>query len=142
MHQIPSSDIEGEANRFAAEFMMPEKDIGPHLRGLSIQKLAAMKPVWKMSMAAMLKRGYDLGKTSVSMYRKLNTQIAKYGFKTAEPIPIDQEEPTVLRDLINVHLKEHGYSQSELADLLLAGETRFRKFYLPSETSNQLRLVG
>ena len=142
MHQTPSADIENEANRFAAEFMMPEKEIGPHLRGLSIQKLAAMKPVWKMSMAAILKRSYDLGKTSVSMYRKLNTQISKYGFKTAEPVSIAPEEPTVLRDLINIHLKEHGYSRAELADLLLAGETRFSKFYFPSETSNQLRLVG
>lgn len=142
MHQIPSSDIENEANRFAAEFMMPEKDMGPHLRGLSIQKLAAMKPVWKMSMVSMLKRSYDLGKISVSMYRKLNTQISKYGFKTAEPVPISQEEPTVLRDLINVHLKEHGYSPSELAELLLTGEARFRKFYFPNDTSKQLRLVG
>jgi hypothetical protein len=101
-----------------------------------------MKPVWKVSMAAMPKRSYDLGKTSLSMYPKLNTQISKYGFKTAGPIPIIPEEPTVLRDLINVHLKEHGYSRSELADLLLAGEARFRKFYFPNETSNQLRLVG
>jgi len=142
MHQTPSADIESEANRFAAEFMMPEKDIGPHLRGLSIQKLAVMKPVWKMSMAAMLKRSYDLGKVTVSMYRKLNTQISKYGFKTVEPVSIAPEEPTVLRDLINVHLREHGYSRTELADLLLAGEARFRKFYLPEEASNQLRLVG
>ena len=142
MHQIPSADIENEANRFAAEFMMPEKDIGPHLRGLSIQKLAAMKPVWKMSMSAILKRGYDLGKISVSMYRKLNTQISKYGFKTAEPVPIAPEQPTVVKELIKVHLNEHGYSRSELADLLLAGETRFSRLYFPSETSSQLRLVG
>jgi Zn-dependent peptidase ImmA (M78 family) len=142
MHQIPSSDIENEANRFAAEFMMPEKDIGPHLRGLSLQKLASMKPVWKMSMASLLKRSYDLGKISVFMYRKLNTQISKYGYKTAEPIEIPQEEPTVLRDLINVHLNEHGYSESELAEMLLAGHERYRKFYAPKDASKQLRLVG
>jgi Zn-dependent peptidase ImmA (M78 family)/transcriptional regulator with XRE-family HTH domain len=141
MHQIPSADIEKEANRFAAEFMMPEKEIGPHLRQLSIQKLASMKPYWKMSMASMLKRSFDLGKISVFMYRKLNTQISKYGFKLIEPLPIASEEPTVLKDLINVHLTEHGYSLSELAQLLMAGEARFRKFYYPNESLNKLRVV-
>src|SRR5205085_11537320 len=81
MHPIPTPDLDNEANRFAAEFLMPAKDIGPHLRPLSIQRLAAMKPYWKASMAAILRRAFDLNKVSVSTYRKLNTQISKYGLK-------------------------------------------------------------
>lgn len=142
MHQVPSAEIEKEADRFAAEFMMPEKEIGPHLRQLSLQKLAAMKPYWKMSMASILRRAFDLNKISVFMYRKLNTQISKYGFKTKEPVSIASEEPTVLADLVKLHLTEHGYSRTELAnDVLKAGDNRFRRFYFPQET-NRLRIAG
>jgi Zn-dependent peptidase ImmA (M78 family)/transcriptional regulator with XRE-family HTH domain len=146
MHQIPTSDIEREADRFAAEFLMPEKEIGPHLRHLSIQRLAAMKPYWKVSMAAILRRSFDIGKITVSTYRKLNTQISKYGLKLNEPAPIPNEEPEVIRDIIDVHRKDHGYSLMELLQLIRSTERKYRRFYLAGEsespTEPRLQLVG
>lgn len=140
MHQIPTADIEKEADRFAAEFLMPDKEIGPHLRQLSIQKLASMKPYWKVSMAAILRRAFDLTKITVFTYRKLNTQISKYGLKTNEPAPIPIEEPEVIKDIIDVHRKDHGYSLMELLQLMRSTERKYRKFYLSEETPDEPRL--
>jgi Zn-dependent peptidase ImmA (M78 family)/DNA-binding XRE family transcriptional regulator len=143
MHQIPTPDIETEANRFAAEFLMPEKDIGPHLRQLSLQKLAAMKPYWKVAMSAILKRAYDLGKVTQFMYRKLNTQISKHGLKTNEPVHIPIEEPEVIKDILDTYRLDHGYSLTELLDLMRSTERKYRKFYLNGETPpSRLQLVG
>lgn len=143
MHQIPTPDIEREADRFAAEFLMPEKEIAPHLRQLSIQRLAAMKPYWKVSMAAILRRAFDLGKITVFTYRKLNTQISKYGLKINEPVSIPIEEPEVIKDIIDVHHKDHGYSLIELLQLMRSTEKKYRKFYLSDEPpAPRLQLVG
>jgi Zn-dependent peptidase ImmA (M78 family)/transcriptional regulator with XRE-family HTH domain len=143
MHQIPTPDIEREADRFAAEFLMPQKDIGAHLRQMSIQKLASMKPYWKVSMSAILRRAFDLGKISQFTYRKLNTQISKYGLKTNEPVPIPIEEPEVIKDIIDVHRKEHGYTLMELLQLMHSSENMYRKFYLSDESpQTRLQLVG
>lgn len=143
MHQIPTPDIETEANRFAAEFLMPEKDIGPHLRQLSLQKLAGMKPYWKVAMSAILKRAFDLGKISPFMYRKLNTQINKYDLRINEPVHIPIEEPEVIKDIIDAYRTDHGYSFVELLDLLRSTERKYRRFYLDGETPpSRLQLVG
>jgi Zn-dependent peptidase ImmA (M78 family)/DNA-binding XRE family transcriptional regulator len=143
MHQIPTPDLEREADRFAAEFLMPEKEIAPHLRHLSIQKLASMKPYWKVAMSAILRRAFDLGKITVFTYRKLNTQLSKYGLKTSEPVPIPVEEPEVIKDIIDVHRKEHGYSLMELLQLIRSTENKFRRFYNTDEPpASRLQLVG
>jgi Zn-dependent peptidase ImmA (M78 family) len=142
MHQIPTPDIETEANRFAAEFLMPEKEIGPHLRQLSLQRLAAMKPYWKVAMSAILKRANDLHKISPFMYRKLNTQINKYDLRINEPVHIAIEEPEVVKDIIDAHRVDHGYSFAELLDLMRSTERRYRRFFDSEAPPSRLQLVS
>jgi Zn-dependent peptidase ImmA (M78 family)/transcriptional regulator with XRE-family HTH domain len=139
MHRVPTPDQESEADRFAAEFLMPAKDIGPHLRPITIQKAAALKPCWKVSMAALIKRASDLGKIGESYYRKLYTQLSKLGYRLNEPAPIPDEEPTVLRDIIEVHLRDHNYSIAELSRALVSNEQEFISQYLPER--QHFRLV-
>jgi Zn-dependent peptidase ImmA (M78 family)/transcriptional regulator with XRE-family HTH domain len=139
MHQLPTPDQEREADRFAAEFLMPAGEIKPYLKPLTIQKVAALKPYWKVSMAALLKRAFDLGVISESYYRKLYTQLSKLGYRLAEPAPLPEEEPTILRDIVEVHLRGHKYSVRELSDLLAIHEQEFRAQYLPDE--QRLRIV-
>jgi len=55
MHQLSSSpDIEDEANRFAAEFMMPRREIKASLYRLNLAKLTDLKRDWKVSMPALV----------------------------------------------------------------------------------------
>jgi Zn-dependent peptidase ImmA (M78 family)/transcriptional regulator with XRE-family HTH domain len=139
MHCVPTPNQESEADRFAAEFLMPAAEMKPYLRPLSIGKAAALKPFWKVSMAALIKRAFDLGLIKENYYRKLFTQMSKLNYRTSEPMPIPDEEPTLLRDIIEVHLVNHKYSVQELSRIVFLHENEFREQYLPEQ--NFLKLA-
>ena len=139
MHRVPTENQEQEADRFAAEFLMPEAEIGPHLRPISVQKAAALKPYWKTSMAAIIKRSFDLGFIGEAYYRKLFTQLSRLGYRTNEPVTVPDEEPATMREIVEVHLHDHKYSVSELSRLVRAVEHNFRRLYLPEQ--QRFRLV-
>jgi Zn-dependent peptidase ImmA (M78 family)/DNA-binding XRE family transcriptional regulator len=140
MHHVPTPNLENEADRFAAEFMMPSADIASQLSPLPLQKLAHLKPYWMVSMAALARRAFDLGRITQRHYRTLFTQMSKMGIRKHEPVPIPPEEPTVLADIIDIHRKQHGYTNSELIRLVNSfDEDLFRSKYLPD--NSHLKLV-
>lgn len=59
---IPSeaADVEDEANEFASEFLMPEKEIKPLLKRLTLPILGTLKQQWGVSMRALIRRARDL----------------------------------------------------------------------------------
>lgn len=139
MHRVPTENQEQEADRFAAEFLMPEGEITPHLRPLSLQKAAALKPYWKVSMAALIKRAWDTRVIGEAYYRKLFTQLSKLGYRVNEPVKIPDEEPATVKEIVEVHLRDHKYSVPELSRLIRTFEHNFRSLYLPEQ--QHLRLV-
>ena len=141
MHQTPVGDQEAQADQFASEFLLPSREVGPQLKPISVERAAALKPYWKVSMAAIIKKAFDLKKISESYYRKLFTQMSKLGYRLNEPNPLMPEEPTVINDLIGVHLTELHYSVPELADVVCEKEHRFRERYNLVE-SPKLRLAN
>ena len=74
MHRIPTPDSEGEADRFASEFLMPARDIAADLNGFSLQKAAVLKPYWRVSMAALIQHAEDLSKITEWQHKNLNIQ--------------------------------------------------------------------
>ena len=42
----------------------------------------------------------------------------KAGYLASEPMPLEREEPEVLREIVRIHLQEHCYTNLELADML------------------------
>ncbi len=130
MHRIPTDNMEAEADRFAAEFLMPAHDIAPDLRSLSLPNLARLKSYWKVSMAAIIRRARDLEKITPRQYKTLNEQMSKQGYKINEPYPLAIERPSVLNEIIEVYHGDHGYSLAEISELVLLseGETR-EKFF-------------
>ena len=58
-HEV-GEDVEGEANRFAAEFLMPAEVIKPQLRNISLGRLIDLKRLWGVSMQALIERAYTL----------------------------------------------------------------------------------
>lgn len=139
MHQVPTNNMEVEADRFAAEFLMPEADIRPFLRPLSLPRLATLKAYWKVSMAALLKRASDLRVITPRQKSYLWTQMGKQGYRLKEPVDILAEEPTVLEDIIDVHRRELGYTITELSRLVESHEQEFRARYL---RPHKLRIVS
>jgi len=64
MHQTirdDLSEIERDANLFAAELLMPETAMRQEIVSpVTLPSLAAMKPRWRVSIQALIRRAYEL----------------------------------------------------------------------------------
>lgn len=141
MHQLPSDDMESQADRFAAEFLLPAVELKGSLRNLKMQQLPPFKTQWKVSMAAIIKRAFDLNQITERQYRSLFTEMSVQGWRTKEPVDIPVESPTVFYDILDAHLETHGYTTAELARLVNAREQRVSA-YLRANAPAGLRVVG
>lgn len=95
-HRVPSDTMEDEANRFAAELLMPEEDIRVDLaESVSLNTLAALKPKWKASIASLLYRAGALGIINQNQKNYLWRQINQRGWKKQEPASLDLEPERV-----------------------------------------------
>ena len=111
-------NAEMQANQFAAEFLMPRRIIRSDLRNLDLADAARLKLVWGVSMAAIIKRAYDLGVISQSKYRRMFTMLNARGMRTNEPIEVPFEQPAVFNELLRVHREEFGMDDSEIRKIL------------------------
>lgn len=140
MHKYPEAEMEQQANEFAAEFLMPRREIKASLYNLTLVKLAQLKKIWKVSMAALIQRAYELKTITETQRRYLFMALAKRGHRLREPVETDipVERPSRLKALVRTHV-ELGFSTRDLMSLLFVhDENEFRSVYLGA---NQLRLV-
>jgi Zn-dependent peptidase ImmA (M78 family) len=140
MHRAPTGDIEAEADRFAAEFLMPASEIKPHLAGLNIQRAAALKPHWKVSMAALVRRGRDVGAITQRHYHTLFQRLSALGYRTNEPIELAPEEPLAFKHLVQVYQQAHGYTRAEIDRLLFTSDSEFFAWH-GLEAKSRLRIA-
>ncbi|QHB72120.1 ImmA/IrrE family metallo-endopeptidase [Stenotrophomonas sp. 364] len=132
MHSVPSSTMEEEANQFASALLMPRRDIRPYLLDrITIQKLAALKPIWRVSMASLLMRCQSIGLVQPSQAQYLWRQMSAMGYRRAEPdsIAVAREPTKVLKEIVNLHLQELGYTAGELAKSLHMHPEELRLLY-------------
>lgn len=120
MHQVPNPDMEDQATRFAAEFLMPERDIRHELEYLSLDRLVALKLRWRVSMQALLVRAERLGKITPRQARYLWMQIGKAGFRLHEPAEADvpREQPRLLSEVVDTYRYRMGFTPEDVADLI------------------------
>ena len=141
MHQnYPLPDIEKQADTFAAEFLMPEREIRSQLQDVTIEKLAILKPYWKVSLAALLKRATDLNTIAARRARTLWAQMGKLGIRYREPVELDisPEIPSLQQEIVSVYSNEMAYSLSELSRMLTLHEDDVcRYFFGFQELSNK-----
>jgi Zn-dependent peptidase ImmA (M78 family) len=132
MHSIvPNANMEKEADRFAAEFLMPAQEIGPQLVNLTLHRAAQLKRYWRVSMAAIIYRASSLAKITENQARYLRIQMGTAGLRTREPVELDVpvERPRLQRELIELHLKDLGYSASELCMMLASTPQDFAELH-------------
>lgn len=139
MHDRPRDYMEEEADRFASAFLMPARDILPHFDRVTLPRLAQLKPYWRVSMQALLRRALDLGAVSERQYRSLIEDMGKSGYRMQEPVQIPVEKPTLLAEIIDSHLNDLRYSIPELAGLLSLDEREFWYEYVAKDKG--LRIV-
>ena len=123
--------IEAQANEFAGEFLAPGHEIMPMLFGLNLNKLAGLKLEWKISMQAIVERGFALGVITEVQRRRMHIQLSKAGYKTREPESLDPplEPPERLFNLAKLHMTALEYSRDEMLELLAINATDFQEYY-------------
>lgn len=132
MHTEAFEDIETQANLFASELLMPAREFRAELvPPINLQKLAALKPRWKVSIAAMLYRARQLGVVTERHQRTLYTHINHMGWRREEPIPLPIEEPKIVPQIVEFHTKELRYSIENLAGMLHTTPDEFRATFFP-----------
>lgn len=150
MHRAqPTQQMEDQANEFASYFLMPTKDIRPSFaqRRVDLRLLAELKPMWRVSMASLLMRARSLGLLAYNQERYLWQQFSIAKIRLREPPELDfqPETATVLPDLIEAHIRQLGYSISDLAGMLhlQAGElsTLYGLSVVPEPQAAHLRIV-
>lgn len=142
MHReiIPTTehDVEGEADRFAAEFLMPADEIRPQINEYTgLNEFADLKRYWKTSIQALIVRAHRLQLISQSRYKSLYVQLSRYGWITQEPreLAIPQERPKLLKELIDAHLNQLEYSKEDLSKALCILPKEFDSLFDPSHIS-------
>ena len=107
---------------------MPATEIKAYLTSPKLSSLGRVKAFWKVSIKALIKRAHDLKLITDNQYRWLNVQYSK-AFKAGEPIPIEREQPTRLREMVQYHLRELGYSPADLAGFLSVNAEDLERAY-------------
>jgi len=148
LHQVPSEQMEDEANEFAAELLMPEGDLRPQfvrLGELRLQDLCNLKPYWKVSIASLLVRANDLGFLGESKRRYLWSLMNRWHWRTVEPEPLDREQPRTMRRVLGHFRDRLKYSDEDLATFLLTHLDDLRmlhaNWFQDASSAPRLRLV-
>ena len=110
-------DIEKDAQRFGAAFLMPEESIRSLVRRPwlpTMPQLIQLKHNWKVSVAALARRLHALGLLSEWSYRGVNVELSRYG-RSREPGGIDERETSQVFEQVFRALKQRGIPKSSVA---------------------------
>ena len=124
MHQsydifVPESrDKEDEANRFAAELLMPADGIKHSLDGLKLKDAKTLKQYWLTSMYSILLRAKKLGKIDDRRFISQRTEMSRYGWLKKEPVEVFLDEPVVIRKAYELVTKGLNYDNSQMAQTM------------------------
>ena len=125
-------DINHEANVFAAEFLMPAKEIIKDFKdGITLPLLGELKRKWKVSMIALLYRADDLGLLTPNQKRYLIQQFNDQKIRRREPQQLDvaKENPQQMQYLLNQFMKKNKLSLPQMAALLAIEITDYNNYY-------------
>lgn len=140
---VPHEGMEEEADRFASELLMPASQISYQLKGISsLRDVASLKPTWKVSMAALIERAARLGKITPGRRKYLWTMLSREGYRQNEPYPLQPEEPSLIKEIIESHLDDLEYTWDQLSDLLGPEPDELRALYEVQGRVAHLQLVG
>lgn len=116
LHGIESSpQMEKDANAFASAFLMPRNSvIAAKPAFLSVPSLITYKKVWGVSLAAMAYRLNTLKQFTEWAYRGICIEIAKNGYRTSEPEPMQREVSQVLGKVFAA-LRKEGITMRDVA---------------------------
>lgn len=112
--------IEEQANRFAAAFLLPMAAFGEDFFSASLDALRSIKSKWRVSIAMMIMRARYSGLISEEHERRLWINYSRRGWRRNEPLDdtLETEHPGLLRSAVELILEQHNQARSELASTL------------------------
>ncbi|WP_339489323.1 XRE family transcriptional regulator [Pseudomonas rhizophila] len=148
--QAHGPEMERQADAFAAAFLMPMASVVANPPpAFTIKYLMKLKHYWGVSLVAIAYRFNSLGMISEWNYRNLCIEIAKQGYRTSEPEPMERETSQLLSKVMD-HLQSKKLGRREIAESLSIStdEINSLTFHLtklsvvpgrPENTKNQTR---
>jgi len=116
--QAHGPEIERQADAFAAAFLMPkESAIANQPPAYTIKYLMKLKHYWGVSLTAVAYRFNSLGLVSEWNYRNLCIEIARNGYRTNEPEPMERETSQLLTKVLDI-LRSRKQGRREIAESL------------------------
>lgn len=113
-------EVETQAHKFAAEFLMPAADIRTELPSRADwAQLFALKQRWHVSIAALLRRAHDLEVMSPPAYTTAMKGLSARGWRRTEPIQLGHPEgPTITTELLQVARNDTAWFPAALLPAL------------------------
>ena len=105
---VQSSDkrklVEQQAHRFASAFLLPEDPFLDSLYSLTLDGFKSIKPYWKVSISAMIRRSKDLGIIDDAAYQRLCIGMTRRKWRREEPFDneLSPERPALARKCFSV----------------------------------------
>ncbi|MBE7171483.1 MAG: ImmA/IrrE family metallo-endopeptidase [Williamsia sp.] len=115
--------LEKEADMFASEFLMPEKDCKNELFNLTYKKLSDLKLYWKVSKKAIIQKAKTIGMLNDRQYQNLLIDLGKRGERVIESFDVELDEPKIFQQIFKAYSVDLGYSNQDLASYLCISET-------------------
>lgn len=125
-------DTNHEAKLFAAELLMPEKEIRKDFEEeLTVRRLSALKQKWKVSMISLLYRADDLGFVSAVLKRSMIQQFNELQIRRREPLELDIpiEKPKLIKQWLAKLRSQAKLSTADMAEKLHLHTDEFIELY-------------
>lgn len=104
-----------EADRFASAFLMPKSSVMSKIpRMPSLNFLIEVKKYWKVSLAALVRRTFDIGLSSDWHYRQLCMDLSRKGYRKVEPKGITNREVSMILEKVFHSLREQKIPRSQI----------------------------
>lgn len=138
----PGPVQEKQADAFAAEFLMPASDIREALSaGITLARLADLKRIWGTSMGALLRRAQTLNAVSEWQYRNLMIEMSALGYRTAEPVEVEPEQPKRIPALVRTLLTDRQMILEDAAACAYLLPEDFQRLYVEGAGSSSFSAV-
>lgn len=101
-HWGSEKQMDAEADHFASEFLLPEDSLRHELvPPITLTGLAQLKPRWKVSIQALIRRARELNIITERQYKYLFQKLSKRGWRVNEPsnLAIPVEKPRAIRQM-------------------------------------------
>jgi Zn-dependent peptidase ImmA (M78 family) len=121
---IEETETELQAFTFASALLMPssEFDRAIPFDALTLSDARRLKETFGVSIQAIIRAAYERGRISRSRYTSLFKQLSARQWRTHEPDPLPVEMPSIWPEVLRVHREQHGFSDTDLAEIARVDE--------------------